>query len=234
MLNKKFTKKLAVSSVAFMATAAVLMGTPVQAASAKFTSTTKNTTSIAIEDVDYDLDNQYEAIEFDFLSNVRLKKSATVSVKDDSKKSYKASINEHDDDDLSLNVKGLKTGKSYTVKIKGIKKSTASKYGTLTVKFSIPKSVKVSEVDYDADDKEVTFDFNQKVTYKNAKVKITSSDGSTSYKTVIVEKDSDDLVVRVPKIKNGKTYKYVITGVKGNNDTSYTKITGSFKAIDND
>ena len=236
MRNKTYLKKTMVTTFAMMAGCVMLSTPSVLASSAKFTTSTKNTSKIAIDEVDYDLKDKYEAIEIDFKSDIRLKSSSAVSVKDNSGNTYKTSIHEYDSDDLSLDVTGLKTGKTYTVTIKGIKKASASKYGTLTIKFSIPKSsnIKVKDVDFDEDDREVTFDFNKDVTYKNAKVVITNTSGSKTYTTKIVEKDEDELTVRVKGLKEGSSYKYKITGVQGVNASSSKTISGSFTAVDND
>lgn len=235
MKKANYLKKTMTASLTLMTGCILLSGFNVFAANSTFTSSTKNTAKIAIEDVDYDLKDKYEAIELDFRTNVQLKSSATVSVKDDSGNSYKSSIHEADHDDLSLDVTGLQAGKNYTVKIKGIKKSTASKYGSLIVKFSIPKaSVAVKEIEYDAEDREVTFDFKNNVSYDNVKVIITNKNGTKTYSTKIVEKDSDDLTVSVKGLKYGSTYQYKITGVKNPNSSSTKTLTGTFTAVDHD
>lgn len=236
MRNKSYIKKTIATSCALMASCALLTTASVQASTAKFTASTKDTSKITVEEVEYDLKDKYEAIEFDFLSRIDLKRSATVSVKDNSGNTYKSSISDYFYDDISLDVTGLKAGKSYTVTINGIKNSSASKYGTLTIKFSIPKAtgLLVKEVDFDYYDREVSFDFNKDVTYKNAKVVITNSSGSKTYTTKIVEKDADELSVRVKGLQVGKSYKYKITGVKAVGASSSKTISGSFTAIDHD
>ena len=236
MRNKSYMKKTIATSCALMASCVLLSTASVQASNAKFTASTKNTSKITLEEVEYDLKDKYEAIEFDFLSGIDLKRSATVSVEDNSGNTYKSSISDYYYDDISLDVTGLKAGKSYTVTINGIKNSSASKYGTLTIQFSIPKAtgLKVKEVDYDFDDREVTFDFNKDVTYKNAKVVITNKSGTKTYTTKIVERDEDELTVRVSGLKEGRSYKYKITGVQGVNASSSKTISGSFTAVDHD
>ena len=117
-----------------------------------------------------------------------------------------------------------------------IAKANSSRYGSESVECSTTQTnpVQVIEVDFDADDKEVTFEFNQPVTYNNVTVKITDAQGKTVYETVIIEQDPDDLTVRVPKIRRGQTYNYEITGVKGVNATTSQTLTGTFKAVDID
>lgn len=271
-------KKMIATSCALLTSCMLLSTEQVQASSAPFKSTTKNTSKIKIEEVEYDLKNSFEAIELEFKHYINLNSSASVLVKDNLGNTYEASINDYFDDDdfddddfedddfdddsfeddsfeddsfdddefnddfdalyesISLDVDGLTAGRSYTVTISDIKNSFASKYGTLTVKFSIPKasSISVKEVSYDYKDREVTFDFNQDVTYKNAKVVITNEDGSRKYKTGIVEREDDELTIRVKGLKYGRTYMYTITGVKGLGASSSQTISGSFIAIDND
>lgn len=233
MINKTLLKTAA-SSLAIMTSCFVLTTANASAASATYKATTKNTKSIAIEDLDYDLKDAYETIEIDFLKNMKLKSTAAITVKDSQGTSYKTSVHEHDRDDLSLSVAGMKAGKTYTVKIKGIKNATASKYGTLTIKFSVPKkSTAVKSVEYDADDREVSFDFTNRVSYNNPKVVITSKDGAKNYTATIVEKDNDELTVRVKGLTYGKTYSYKITGVGANASSTSKTLQGTFVAIDN-
>lgn len=229
-------KKTAAIACAFMTGCILCSTTPVQAANATFTASTKDTSKITVEEVEYDLVDRYDAIEFDFLTGIQLKRSATVTVKDNSGNKYNAKISDHVYDDISLDVTGLKAGKTYTVKIKGIKQSSASKYGTLTVQFSIPKAtgLKVREVDFDHDDRELSFEFNKNVNYNNVKVVITNTSGTKTYSTQMVEKDKDELTVRVNGLSVGKSYKYKITGVKAAGSSTNKTLTGSFVAIDLD
>lgn len=185
------------------------------AANTKFTSTTKTTSKINVKSVEYDYDDNDDSIEIDFANNIQLNSSAKATVKDGSGKSYKTFIEDLDNNEIDLDVAGLKAGKDYTVEITGIKKANASKYGTLAVKFSIPKASTnlVKEVEFDNEDDEVSFDFRNNVTYNNVKVSITNNKGTKTYKTTIIEKDNDELSVRVKGLTEGKTYKYTISGV---------------------
>ena len=107
---------------------------------------------------------------------------------------------------------------------------------TTTPQTTAPQTtaVQIVEVDFDSDDKEVTFEFNQRVTYDNVQVKITDEKGNTTYETLIIEQDTDDLTVRVPKIRRGRTYNYEITGVRGVNSTTSQTLTGTFRAVEID
>ena len=226
----KFKSLLAVAAIGVLTTS-----TSVLAAKANFTSTTKGTDKIPVKSVSYDYDDADDDIDLDFSSNIKLKSNAKATVKDSSGKSYKAYIEDHDRDEVDIDVTNLKAGHKYTVTITGIKKSNASKYGTLTVNFSIPKASSanlVKDVDYDAEDREVSFDFRRRVSYKKPKVVITNTSNSKTYTTRITEKDNDELTVYVKGLKRGETYKYKITGVIDKTNNSSKTLTGTFKAID--
>ncbi|WP_455716452.1 hypothetical protein [Anaerosporobacter sp.] len=205
------------------------------AANAKFTSSTKTTSKINVKSVEYDYDDTDDSIEIDFSNKIKLKSSAKASVKDSSGKTYKTFIEESDNNEIDLDVANLKAGKKYTVTINGIKNANASKYGTLTINFSIPKASTnlVKDVEFDNEDKEVSFDFRNNVKYNNVKVTITNTKGTKTYKTTVVEKDNDELTVRVNGLTEGKTYKYTITGVTEKASGSSKKLTGTFVALDN-
>lgn len=91
---------------------------------------------LGIKSLDYDRGDK--ELEIDFSGNVQYK-SAKVTVKDSSGKSYTAKITEKDSDSLEVQVKGLKKGSKYTVKVSGVRlKSSGGSYssvsGTLTVR----------------------------------------------------------------------------------------------------
>lgn len=224
------------SLVAVTAVCLLTTSTTAFAAKASFTSSTKTTTKINVKSVNYDYDDSDDDIEIDFSSRIKLKSNAKVTVKDSTGKSYKAYIEDDDSNEIDIDVANLKANRKYTVTITGIKKSNASKYGTLTVTFSIPKASTnlVKDVDYDADDKEVSFEFKNNVSYKNAKVVITNTSNTKTYTTRIVEKDSDEITARVSGLKRGSTYKYKITGVTDKATKSSKTLSGTFKAVDND
>ena len=229
MKNNHKIKTIAATALVSMMSFGPLSLAQVSAADASFTSTTKNTSKISVHDVDYDLDDSRDAIEIDFSSRIKLKKSAKVTVKDGSGKKYTSYISDSDSNELDLDVTNMKAGKKYTVTISGIKKSTASAYGTLTIKFSIPASSSknlIKEIDSDLEDSEVTIDFRKNVTYSNPKVVITNKAGTKTYPTSIIELDRDELSVRVRGLTAGKTYKIKITGVKGANTLTSSFVAG--------
>ena len=90
--------------------------------------------------------------------------------------------------------------------------------------------VVVTDVDYDRDDREVEFEFKGSVKWKKPKVKITRN--GKNYAKRIIEKDSDELSVKVKKLTYGAIYSYKITGVKKKGAKKYTTVTGTFRAVD--
>lgn len=230
-------KSLSTKVLALTAIATIGVGSQVAfsyAENTKFTTATKTTSNISVKSVEYDYDEKDDSIEIDFSTRINLNSSAKASVKDDSGKTYKTFIEESDENEIDLDVASLEADKSYTITITGIKNETESEYGTLTITFSIPKASTnlVEEVDFDYEDNEVSFDFSKKVKYNNPKVTITSEDGSKTYKASIIEKENDELSVRVNGLKEGNTYKYSITGITEKSTGNSKTLTGNFVALE--
>ena len=169
-------------------------------------------------------------VEVNFAGKVQYKK-AKVTVTDSKGKKYKAVILGKDNDELEFKVKGYKAGKTYRFTISGIRNRGEKKYGKAKGKVWIPKTsgkVPVKEIEYDKKDREVSFDFQGKVEWKNLTVQILS--GNKNYVVRISEYDDDDLEVLVKSLKKGKVYQYRISGIRRKGDTSFTTISGSFTA----
>ena len=92
-----------------------------------------------IEEIEY---NGLGTVEVDFIGHVKYKKSVKVTVKDNKGKKYTAKILKRDNDDLKFKILNYKKGRTYTFKIKGIKKWSAKKYRTVTGKVKIKKASK--------------------------------------------------------------------------------------------
>ncbi len=173
-------------------------------------------------------------VEIDFFSKVEYK-NLKVTAKDQSGKNVKVKIEDADDDDLTFKLKSFKSGSTYTYKISGIRKKGESKYGTIKGSIKIPKSggsVPVEKVEYDAKDREVSFEFETKIEYKN--LKVTISDGKKNYVTSIDDDDDEDFLkdeveVKVKKLKKGVMYHYTISGIKKAGDKKFTSISGNFQ-----
>jgi len=167
-------------------------------------------------------------VEVSFKTDVKYK-NLKVEVKNKSGKKVKAKILDKDSDDLEFKITNYKPGKKYTFKLKGICKKGEKKYGTVSGSIKIPSSkgaVKVKDIEYDADDREVNFEFTGRVQWKSPKVTIKK--GSTNYVKRIVEKDNDEIEVVVKKLKRGVTYKYKITGVRKKGSKKYGTVSGTF------
>lgn len=97
------------------------------------------TGSPKIEDVEY---NGSGVVEVDFVGDVKYKR-AKVTVRDNKGKKYKAKIVKKDEDDLKFRIKKYKKGRTYTFKIKGVKKwYNGGKYRTVKGKVKIRKASK--------------------------------------------------------------------------------------------
>ena len=181
-----------------------------------------------VEDVSYGGKGK---VEIEFVRDVSYK-NLSISVEDKSGKSYDADILEKDEEELELRIKDWKPGGNYTITI-GKVKWRGSDYRDVTVKVSIPKqtagNVTLKSVTYDKKDKEVEFDFLQKVRYKKLRVRILDSNGKNYVKRVD-SKDARDLDVKTKKLKKGKTYTFRISGIRKSTSKEYTVIKGSFKA----
>ena len=169
-------------------------------------------------------------VEVDFKKDVQYKK-AKVTVKDSSGKSYKASIKEKDEDDLTFKVSSIAAGKTYKYTISGVRSGKSGKYVSVSGTFKVPEAKKVSikELDFDYGDKELEIEFSGKVQYKNLKVKVKDSKGK-SYTVKLREKDSDSLEVRVSGLKKNKKYTVTVSGVRPKGSGSYGSVSSSFTA----
>lgn len=167
-------------------------------------------------------------VEVEFKSKVKYN-NLKVEVKNESGKIVKSKILDKDSDDLEFKITNYKAGQKYTFKIKGICKKGEKKYGTVSGSIKLPSSkgaVKVKEVEYDAGDREVNFEFAGRVQWKSPKVTIKK--GSKNYVKRIDEKDNDEIEVVVKKLKKGVTYKYKITGVRKKGSKKYVTVSGTF------
>lgn len=196
------------------------------------------------DDDDYD-DNKHE-IEVKFRTKVRWSRTAKVSsVKDNKGKKYTAWLNDTDSDDCDIYIKSLKSGRTYTIVIDGIKKSGAKSYGKLTLKVKIPSDnknvsnskLKVTKVEFDDDNDdedrygcEIDIKFNTDVVWKsNAKVSSIKDNKGKSYKGVLNDRDDDSCEVYIKNMTYGRTYTIKISGIKVKGASSYTTVTAKVK-----
>lgn len=122
-------------------------------------------------------------MEIDFRRDVQYK-NLKLTVKDSTGKTYAAQILQRDEDDLTFQVQNIQPGMKYAYSLSGVRAGRSGKYGKVSGKFSVPSAkpttpLAVKRAVYDAGDRELDLDFNQKVSYKNLKVKVKDSAGKS-------------------------------------------------------
>ena len=170
-------------------------------------------------------------VEVEFKKDVQYK-NAKVQVKDADGKFYTAKITERDDDDMTFKVTGLTAGKTYAYQISGVRSGRSGSYVKVTGTFSVPaatKALAIKKVESDVGDRELEIDFNGRVQYKSAKVKVKDANGKF-YTAKITEKDSDSVEIYVKGLKRGTKYAVQISGVRLNGSGSYGSVSATFTA----
>ena len=154
-----------------------------------------------------------------------------VTVRDRAGKKHCAKILDKDKDELEFRAKGLKAGKTYSVRIRGIRRKGTSKYGTAKGSFTVPRKVHgitMYETDIDPTKETVSFEFLEDVEWKSEAVSI--SDGTTEYVQAIREKNSHTIKVKTGRLEAGKWYDWKISGIRRKGRTRYVTLKGRFKA----
>lgn len=191
---------------------------------------------IKVKKVSYDKDDGQKELEVDFSTKVSWSKTAKVSsIKDNTGKTYKGYLTDKDNDECDIIIPSLKEGRTYTIKITGIKKRGTSGYRTLTLTVKIPASqkpsqkVKVKKVSVE-DNGDIEVDFTSKVTWRNnAKITSIKDNKGSAYKGVLIDKDDDECEIRIRNMKYGRTYTIKISGVKARGAASYQTVTVTAK-----
>lgn len=186
----------------------------------------------------YDIDDGQPQIEIDFAQRVSWKAGAAVkSVKDNKGVQYKAVLLDRDDDECEISIPKLKAGRTYAIKISGVKKAGAGSYRTMAVTVKIPaasQALKVKHVSADMDDGEyeVEFEFNKAVQHKNAYIIISDASGKTySSKNSYIDWEGDECTLYLSEsLKYGTKYSYKIVNVKAAGTSDYTVLKGNFIA----
>lgn len=242
-MTKRTLKKLSAIALALVLSLG-LAAAPASAAE-KTSKTTVSKESgrknITLKKLTYDLkEKDDENVNIDFKTKVKWQKGSSVSVKDSSGTAYKAYIEDRDSDEVDLYVKNLAAGKDYTIILSGIRARSDSAYGKLTIRFSIPAAststnttLKLEEIEYDADDRELNLDFRKSITVgSNVSVQITDASGKT-YRADITDWDSDEIEIRVlDRLSYGQSYTVKISNIKAKGASSYTSFSKTFRAID--
>ena len=176
--------------------------------------------------------NAHGKIEIHFTTKDVQYMNTTVSIKTSAGKHVGSYIIEGDSDELEIGLDKYKQGTTYLITVKGIRRRGESRYGTVKTKIRVPKQkgkVHVYKIEYDAEDREVTFKFDSRIfVKKNFKVKITRA--GKSYAKNWHKEDYREVEVNVKKLKPGRIYRYKITGIKNKKTGTYTTISGNFTA----
>lgn len=182
-------------------------------------------------------------VDVKFATPVMWKYNAKVkSIRDDKGKSYRGYLVDKDKDDCEIFINKMKTGRTYTIKISGVKAYGSTAYKTITVTAKAAaqgKGLSVKKVKYDADyddgrmEYTVSFDFNKRVHSKhNSYVIVKDAKGKAySSHTSYVEWDGDDCEVHLSHaLAVGNTYTYEIGHVKAVGSGQYVTLKGRFTA----
>ncbi|MCI9379233.1 MAG: hypothetical protein HFI06_12185 [Eubacterium sp.] len=182
-------------------------------------------------------------IDVKFASKVIWKWNAKItSIKDNKGKSYKGHLIDRDDDECEIYINKMKYGRTYNIKISGIKPFGASAYDTITVKVKVPVQnnnlfIKKAEYDADYDDGRmeytVSFDFNKNIAFKGSSYVLIKDMSGKAYssKSSYVEWDDDECEVHLSEaLQPGREYSYEIVNVKAVGAGSYATLKGKFIA----
>lgn len=97
----------------------------------------------------------------------------------------------------------------------------------ITVALAANNKVRIEEVDYDAEDRELTVEFRENVSWKRSAKVIVKTVAGKKVSSYIISKDNDDVKIRV-KLKFGKKYKVIVKGVRKGYKGKYGKVVKTF------
>lgn len=178
-------------------------------------------------------ETEYEdngVVEVEFSAKKVTYKSAKVVVKDAAGKKLSVKILEKDSDDITFKVSGLKASSKYTYTISGVRAGKSGSYGSVSGSFKTPADAPtVKKVKYDKKDKELEVEFATKVQCKGLKVTVTDESGK-ALTLKKIEKDSDEVEMKVSGMTKGKTYTVTVSGVRVKGKGSYVSVSKTFVA----
>lgn len=202
-----------------------------------------NVEKITVDTDNDDYDDYKTEIDVEFTSKVEWKNNAKISsIKDNKGETYKGLLTDLDDDECEIYIKNLKYGRTYTIKISGIKKSGTSSYGSVTIKAEVPKldsELKIKDIKYDEDyddgimEYSIDIEFNKNVQHKSNSYIIIRDENGKSYssKNTYADWDDDECEVHLSKgLEYGKAYTYEIVNVRAKGEKSYKTLKGNFRA----
>lgn len=165
-----------------------------------------------------------------------------ISVKDNKGKSYDGYLVDTDDDDCEIYIENLKFGRTYKIKIDGIRVRGRGEFQTLTLSVKIPeqkKGVAVKKVEYDEDfeygrtEWKVSFEFSRDIRHKRKSYVIVKDAAGKQYssKASRVEWDDDECEVHLNgALKIGEVYTYEIVNIKPVKEKKFLTVKGKFTA----
>ena len=193
---------------------------------------------VRVEDSDGEVD-------VEFASKVIWKQNPkVVSVKDNKGKSYKGYLTDRDNDECEVFIENMKSGRTYKIKISGVKARGAASFRTVTITAKVPAhsqnlSVKKVEYEEDYDDSRmewtVSFDFNRNIMYTDNSYIIIRDAGGKAYSSEnsFVKWEKDECEVYLSgALTNGQQYTYEIVNVKAAGGEQLITMNGSFTAYD--
>lgn len=160
--------------------------------------------------------------------NVRYK-CVKVVVKNAAGKALPVKILELDDDEITFKVSGFKAGAKYCYTVSGVRAGKSGSYGSVRGCFRVPAKPMIKKAAYDRKDREIEVDFAAKVQYKNLEVTVKDAKGN-AVKVKGLEKDDDDLDVKVPDLIAGEKYTVTVKGVRAKGQGSYITLRKTFVA----
>jgi methionine-rich copper-binding protein CopC len=180
----------------------------------------------AIESIEYEGGGR---VEIDFEGNVKYK-DLKLRVTDEDGTAYKTAVTSRDGDEIDFRVSGIKAGTTYKVVISGVKQRGTSGYGKVSATFSTPEAAAKIPAIEDIEVKSggrIEIDFEGRVQYSRLSVKVRDAAGK-KYPVRVIEKDNDELDIKVSGLKAGKTYALVIDGIRSKNAGEYVKLKTTF------
>lgn len=191
------------------------------------------------------VENSDGEVDVEFASKVIWKQnSKVVSVKDNKGKFYKGYLTDRDDDECEVFIENMKSGRTYKIKISGVKARGAASFQTITITAKVPahsQNLSVKKVEYEEDYENgrmewvVNFDFNKNVIHADdSYIIIRDAAGKTySSENSFVKWEEDECEVYLSgALTNGQQYTYEIVNVKAVQGEQFITLNGSFTAYD--
>lgn len=136
-----------------------------------------------------------------------------------------------DDDEIDVLLENVQYETLYTLTVSGVRSGRSGAYETLTAELTTPaeNALFITNVDADADDREVEIEFSGRVEYDNVTVTIADKDGNL-LETRITEREGDSLELKVKGLRYGEEYTATVTGASLRGSGIYGEVKAEFTA----